>query len=433
MMKNQETCFTLALRKIRWFGLLATLALFGCHGLSDKTSQIGEEIGDKATEAVHDMACKLVESSIPGGEGHGFPGDAGYPRFGLQHDTSGPLRVRRSWSTLDASEKQEVTDAFLALKLTRVDSSEPGAERAAYTSYCGNYDRNLYDFYVELHASAFVSMHTTDMGHTQMPHMGPQFLAWHRYLLMRVEADLRQASGNADFTLPYWDWEDCQADTEDGENPCPPVFEPQFLGSPGSCDDDDQDVSGFLLDGGFERHLWMEAGLNGFSVDGIHCETGPLERAVGCSDLAEKPANAADIEAIYSRTVYDVEPYNSCSTDEDVSFRQYLEGFTDTDTVPICVAGGCQMHGQGHIYIGGDMGSGGSINDPIFFLHHANVDRIWTLWQDRNRSNPDTAVDYGNPGFPDDWRGSIYNFDEVRADELFDFRSLGYRYDTNEQ
>jgi hypothetical protein len=53
------------------------------------------------------------------------------------------------------------------------------------------------------------------------------------------------------------------------------------------------------------------------------------------------------------------------------------------------------------------------------------------MWQDRNRATAATAIDYGNPGFPQGWRGAIFNFPEVRADEMFDFRALGYRYDTN--
>ena len=79
------------------------------------------------------------------------------------------------------------------------------------------------------------------------------------------------------------------------------------------------------------------------------------------------------------------------------------------------------------------MGGQAVPNDPVFFLHHANVDRLWAMWQDQNRASADRAVDYGNPDYPDDWRGSIFNFSEVRADEMFDFRALGFTYDTNQE
>jgi Common central domain of tyrosinase len=46
-------------------------------------------------------------------------------------------------------------------------------------------------------------------------------------------------------------------------------------------------------------------------------------------------------------------------------------------------------HAAVHIAIGGTMNSPSSPTDPIFFLHHANLDRIWSEWQVKNpRSNP---------------------------------------------
>jgi hypothetical protein len=35
-----------------------------------------------------------------------------------------------------------------------------------------------------------------------------------------------------------------------------------------------------------------------------------------------------------------------------------------------------------HGIIAGHMGSNWSPSDPLFYLHHSNVDRIWTMWQD---------------------------------------------------
>ena len=47
------------------------------------------------------------------------------------------------------------------------------------------------------------------------------------------------------------------------------------------------------------------------------------------------------------------------------------------------------VHAAVHIAIGGTMNSPSSPTDPIFFLHHANIDRIWSEWQVKNpRSNP---------------------------------------------
>src|SRR5262249_3310567 len=39
------------------------------------------------------------------------------------------------------------------------------------------------------------------------------------------------------------------------------------------------------------------------------------------------------------------------------------------------------IHAGVHNAVGGDMASSNSPADPVFFLHHANIDRLWALWQ----------------------------------------------------
>ena len=39
-----------------------------------------------------------------------------------------------------------------------------------------------------------------------------------------------------------------------------------------------------------------------------------------------------------------------------------------------------RMHNQGHVWTGGTMLSMASPNDPPFFYHHANVDRLYQRW-----------------------------------------------------
>lgn len=38
-------------------------------------------------------------------------------------------------------------------------------------------------------------------------------------------------------------------------------------------------------------------------------------------------------------------------------------------------------HAAGHIWVGGSMAGGASPLDPLFYLHHCNVDRLWYIWQ----------------------------------------------------
>ena len=41
-----------------------------------------------------------------------------------------------------------------------------------------------------------------------------------------------------------------------------------------------------------------------------------------------------------------------------------------------------RTHNAGHRFVGGHMSGGFSPNDPVFWMHHANVDRLWARWQD---------------------------------------------------
>jgi tyrosinase len=65
------------------------------------------------------------------------------------------------------------------------------------------------------------------------------------------------------------------------------------------------------------------------------------------------------------------------------------------------------IHGGGHYGVGGTHGQMGDLytspGDPIFYMHHANLDRVWWSWQTRNLnarltdiSGPIKLMDYAN-------------------------------------
>ena len=86
-----------------------------------------------------------------------------------------------------------------------------------------------------------------------------------------------------------------------------------------------------------------------------------------------------------------------------------------------------QPHNQVHNAVGGIMQTGTSPRDPIFWAHHAMVDRLWDIWdQMRGHRNPTG----------DGWRDrdfQFFNEDGVsvthRASQVLSIRGLGYRYD----
>ncbi|KAK0657072.1 hypothetical protein B0T16DRAFT_400842 [Cercophora newfieldiana] len=66
------------------------------------------------------------------------------------------------------------------------------------------------------------------------------------------------------------------------------------------------------------------------------------------------------------------------------------------------------VHGGGHYGVGGSLGQMGNLYlspvDPIFWLHHANLDRVWWSWQKLNLSvrltdisGPVQMMDYAGP------------------------------------
>lgn len=84
----------------------------------------------------------------------------------------------------------------------------------------------------------------------------------------------------------------------------------------------------------------------------------------------------------------------------DDPFETYFGAPRLGDGGPQYVAGSAEWsgHNLAHGYIGGDMNDlQRAPNDPIFWLHHANVDRCWALWR---RRNPDEV-------YPQAWRDEV--------------------------
>ena len=78
-------------------------------------------------------------------------------------------------------------------------------------------------------------------------------------------------------------------------------------------------------------------------------------------------------------------------------------------------------HNGLHVWVGGFMVTLRSSFDPIFWCHHANVDRQWWIWQ-RKYGNATVTKDQRNFGC------CPFHFKENWAEAFFDTRQLGYEY-----
>jgi tyrosinase len=76
-------------------------------------------------------------------------------------------------------------------------------------------------------------------------------------------------------------------------------------------------------------------------------------------------------------------------------------------------------HAGVHIAIGGTMNSSSSPVDPIFFLHHANLDRIWAEWQVKHRRSNPTNKNETLQRSP---------IEGVKVKTILNIHSMGYSY-----
>ncbi|QCX76901.1 Tyrosinase [Streptomyces sp. YIM 121038] len=234
------------------------------------------------------------------------------------------MTVRKNQAQLTADEKRRFVNALLALKRD-----------------------GRYDSFVSTH-NDFIMSDRDDSD--RVGHRSPSFLPWHRRFLIQFEQALQ--SVDASVALPYWDW------TTD-RTPAASLWAPDFLGGTGRPRD------GQVTDGAF-----ASAG-NGWRINVRVDGRDFLRRSLGSSGL-QLPTKA-EVDSVLAMPVYDAPPWNSASD----GFRNHLEGWR-----------GVNLHNRVHVWVGGHMATGASPNDPVFWLHHAYVDKLWTQWQSRHPNAP---------------------------------------------
>jgi peroxiredoxin/N-acetylneuraminic acid mutarotase len=192
------------------------------------------------------------------------------------------------------------------------------------------------------------------------------FLPWHRLFLYQFEQTVREVLHDDDFTLPYWN----PVTGNEADLSLPAIFR-----DPGSP----------LFDS--TRWPWVNGGeridtlwMNWLSLDCLN-EKLYIDSATGnlgfCPRLDQNP------------------------------------------------------HFFTHIAIGGDMADFATVGgDPIFYLHHSNLDRVWESWNRLGNTNP-TDPKYLNRKFTfADRNGKRVDMPVSAADRTAQF---GYEYDRYEK
>lgn len=185
--------------------------------------------------------------------------------------------------------------------------------------------------------------------HTQVSspqaHGAPGFLPWHRAYLLDLERELQAI--DASVALPYWRFDQA----------APNLFKKDYLG--------ESDNNGTVMfNANNPLQFWVTDGVPGINRRPFFPTNSP------------PPGLRTEAQTLALGTTFP-------------PFR-LMEG---------------NPHGNAHTSFGGSISSiPTAAKDPLFFLLHCNVDRLWAKWQrQNNRFNPATAASFdsnlpgGNP------------------------------------
>jgi tyrosinase len=184
-------------------------------------------------------------------------------------------------------------------------------------------------------------------------HRGPAFCPWHRWSLLDFEAQL--IAHGCPF-LPYWAWE-----RESGSWSGTRTGIWAVVGGSGT-------VTAPFVD-------WYALLWNSSRRTFVRRSTPGIRRALGSASGVRLPSQA-DVDSVMAYTSYDAGPCDD--TSRTVSFRNAVEGWLRRPGQDH------SMHNAVHRFVGGDLLAATSPNDLLFWLNHANVDRLWWQWQQRH-------------------------------------------------
>lgn len=196
-------------------------------------------------------------------------------------------------------------------------------------------------------------------------HGRPAFLPWHRMYVYFFERILRKAADKPDFALPYWNYSDSAAER---------ILPAAFRDPPSEA----------------ANPLFRTARRQ------VHNDGDPLPASVVSHSIAMREATAGPAGArpgFY--TIVELQPHNVIHT---------------------TIGGAGLMSDPATAAL-----------DPIFWLHHCNIDRLWTRWIAQGRTNPTDATFLARVHRFWDEDGNLV---EMTTREVMDTVSrLDYRYD----
>ncbi|MFG2226323.1 tyrosinase family protein [Streptomyces sp. NPDC048644] len=228
----------------------------------------------------------------------------------------------------------------------------------------------------------------TNEAFNQCPHGGWFFLPWHRGYLYYFERIVRAAikeiaaeekitpDPSTTWALPYWNYALDAPDPNPVEDftsrALPEAFRTPKMPSHPEGDDLTADNPLYLSDAQVLRpDFWNipHRALDKNSAFEVlpYTDINPF-RAMSQTVFSATHSRQTDQPSFGSEISY-------------TSMIHFRRGFGELENVP---------HNQVHGGVGGWMGAvAGAARDPIFWLHHSNIDRLWSGWLSKDNLNPD--------------------------------------------
>ena len=85
------------------------------------------------------------------------------------------------------------------------------------------------------------------------------------------------------------------------------------------------------------------------------------------------------------------------------------------------------IHNPPHVWVGGEMAGIASPHDPVFYLHHCWIDKLWAMWQLAHPGAPFVASVAG-AGLND----PLMEWPNRTPASVIDHHALGYSYDSED-
>ncbi|GAC1610734.1 MAG: hypothetical protein NVS3B3_20240 [Aquirhabdus sp.] len=224
------------------------------------------------------------------------------------------------------------------------------------------------------------------------PHGNWWFLPWHRAYIGWFERICRHYSNDAQFALPYWDWTASQRMPASFFEGVLDVHHALFHNNVESFQEAMREpISNYwrTLTTRQLEHLERRGirSLGGLLETMSYNFQSPARRpTLQSPDMTHGEKKNTGMESVRAALAPRIfEQFGSGKTE----YHQGFSGMGIFEGVP---------HGTVHFFVAGTMTFNLSPVDPVFLLHHANVDRIWGLWEMMQQEEGLPSLPVGNDG-----------------------------------